>query len=117
MADDFSEPTLPGDGRCSANPAPESELAACDSLVEEYERTGKFEKARELKEGVKKAREKLDRARAIQRGDAPLDFSRPTAAMAADAAKRGIDLQDPRVQTMLRDLQGERREGRGLGSL
>lgn len=112
VADDFSEPTLPGDGRCSANPAPESELAACDSLVEEYERTGKFEKARELKEGVKKAREKLDRARAIQRGDAPLDFSRPTAAMAADAAKRGIDLQDPRVQTMLRDLQGERREGR-----
>ena len=84
-ADDFTEPTRPGDGRCSARPAPESELAACDALIAEYERTGQHEKAAELRDGVAQARAKLERARAVQRGDAALDFSKPAAAMAADA--------------------------------
>ena len=109
-ADDFTEPTRPGDGRCSARPAPESELAACDALIAEYERTGQHEKAAELRDGVAQARAKLERARAVQRGDAALDFSKPTAAMAADAKARGIDLDDPRVQQMLRELQEERLE-------
>ena len=60
-ADDFTEPTRPGDGRCSARPAPESELAACDSLIEEYERTGQHEKAAELRDGVAQARAIGDR--------------------------------------------------------
>ena len=106
--DDHSVALKPGDGTFASTPGPEAELAAAEKLLAEYERDGRTEEARELRDGLKAARTKLTKART--EGPPPMDFRNPTQAMIDDAKKRGIDLDDPAVLQMLEELQAEQRE-------
>jgi len=75
----------------------------CEQLAQEYEAAGRAKDADELRKGVDEAKRKLARAR---RARPPrMDFRNPTPEMAADAKRRGVDLDDPRVVAMLEELQ------------
>ncbi|KAJ8608123.1 hypothetical protein CTAYLR_010248 [Chrysophaeum taylorii] len=83
-------------------PSPDAELAAAERLLAQYERDDRADDARELRDGIQAAKQKL--------AETPpkLDFRNPTKEMREDALNRGIDLTDPAVLDLLDQLQLEK---------
>lgn len=77
-----------------------------ERVAKTMEAEGKTKESNEL-------RDHLDRVREKARRDAfgAMDFSKPTPAMVRDAEKMGLDLNDPKVQDVLRTMQARHKDG------
>ena len=90
----------------------EKEIADAEAVIHIHRREGNTAKAEELAAQLDDAKRKIAEQKA--KGPQRMDFRNPTDEMKADARKKGIDLDDPRVVAMLEKLQDdtERNGGR-----
>jgi len=80
----------------------EKRIADAELLRDLYERNDKHEEAEKLNEQIKNAKRAVKEQ---QEKRVPIDFSKPTPEMIADAEKYGLDLTDPMVQAELRRIE------------
>jgi len=82
----------------------EKRIADAELLRDLYERNDKEEEAKKLNEQIKSAKAALAEQ---QRKKASPDFTNPTPEMIEDAAKYGLDLNDPLVREELQRIERE----------
>jgi len=85
------------------------EVEAVRDLIQRHRAAGRNKEAERIERELHEAE---DRARA-ERLCKPMDWSKPTAAMKADAAKKGIDLDDPKVLAYMQELEDLRWQNGG----
>jgi len=94
-----------GDGKDEVTKDPRQQIDEAIQIAQFCRQQGREDEADKIERDVQQAQERLHQA---ESGTGAFDFDNPTDEMVEDAKSKGIDLRDPRVRKVLKELQLEK---------